>query len=231
MRMRARGERNVRTKQRQPRRVCGEVIRVSGDGCVRQGAGDAIGQVVRGAAAGHEDGAEEVTRWGTGSHRVADVDVDAAVEDRMGRAGTEGGGGKEAGARVMKPLGTRIGGEHGGQACGGECLQKVAAGYTRLELRRELRWACAPETASQGGDVEARTSSSWRGTGESSAGAWAWVGRHRWAAASTMSRRSSAHQAPTSVEAIDPAVPQPDKFPKKLIDFYESNLRWKEVNH
>ncbi|KAJ7333226.1 hypothetical protein DFH08DRAFT_304503 [Mycena albidolilacea] len=22
-----------------------------------------------------------------------------------------------------------------------------------------------------------------------------------------------------------------DKFPKKLIDFYESNLRWKEVNH
>ncbi|KAJ7720896.1 hypothetical protein B0H14DRAFT_2642582, partial [Mycena olivaceomarginata] len=41
---------------------------------------------------------------GTGSHQVADVDVDAAeVEDRMCRAGTEGEG-KEAGARVMKPL-------------------------------------------------------------------------------------------------------------------------------
>jgi hypothetical protein len=41
---------------------------------------------------------------GTGSRRVADVDADVAeVEDRMGRAGTEGEG-KEAGERVMKPL-------------------------------------------------------------------------------------------------------------------------------
>ncbi|KAJ7810427.1 hypothetical protein B0H14DRAFT_2607374 [Mycena olivaceomarginata] len=39
-----------------------------------------------------------------GAYRVADADAaDLEVEDRMGRAGTEGEG-KEAGARVMKPL-------------------------------------------------------------------------------------------------------------------------------
>jgi hypothetical protein len=92
-----------------------------GTGVRGGGRGDAVGEGVRGAAAGREDEAEEeveeVTIGGggggaragmvkscsqaragmvimAGSSRVAGVDVDAAeVEDRMGRAGTEGGEG------------------------------------------------------------------------------------------------------------------------------------------
>ncbi|KAJ7347679.1 hypothetical protein DFH08DRAFT_1000859 [Mycena albidolilacea] len=115
-------QRNVCTKQRQ---VCGEVVRVSRDGRVRRG--DAVGEGVRGAAAGrrrggrggddrrrrrrvHGDGecGAEVHRGAMGfqgvellasRHRDGDM-ADAEnpeVEDRMGRAGTEGEGSRGKG--------------------------------------------------------------------------------------------------------------------------------------